>query len=324
VTDGSIHQRVRDETERSTPDQTAETAETVEPETVDPSDVVRTADGELIHEPTGLVLENDRIDRGPEWRAFTHSERQTKSRVGVPTTPAMHDKGLTTQIDWQNKDAYGQSLSAEKRSQMQRLRKWQERIRTKDAGERNLQFALSEIDRMASALDVPRSVREIASMLYRRALSEDLIRGRSIESISTAALYTACRQEGIPRSLDELTEVSRIEYKEIARAYRYVCQELGLEMRPVDPKKYIPRFCSQLDVSRRVQSKATEIIDTSAENGLLSGKSPTGFAAAAIYTASLLCDEKKTQKEIADVAQVTEVTIRNRYQEQIQLMGVTD
>jgi transcription initiation factor TFIIB len=291
---------------------------------VDPEDVVRTSDGELIHEETGLILEDDQIDRGPEWRAFTHSERQDKSRVGAPTTKTMHDKGLTTTIDWKNKDAYGRSLSSEKRSQMHRLRKWQERIRTKDAGERNLQFALSEVDRMASAMGVPRAVREVASVMYRQALNEDLIRGRSIEGVSTAALYAACRKEGIPRSLEEIAEVSRVERKEIGRTYRYISQELGLEMRPVDPKKYVPRFSSQLDLSEEVQAKAKEIIDTTAEQGLLSGKSPTGFAAAAIYAASLLCNQKKTQREVADVAQVTEVTIRNRYQEQIEAMGLSE
>jgi len=57
---------------------------------------------------------------------------------------------------------------------------------------------------------------------------------------------------------------------------------------------------------------------------MLSGKSPTGYAAAAIYAASLLCNEKKTQNEVASVAQVTEVTIRNRYQEQIAAMGLHD
>ena len=322
MTNGPTHQRSRRTRDEQV--ETDEPAEPVDAETVDSSEVVRTADGELMHEPTGLILEEDQIDRGPEWRAFNHSERQNKSRVGAPTTQTMHDKGLTTSIDWQNKDAYGRSLSAEKRTQMQRLRKWQERIRTKDAGEHNLQFALSEIDRMASALGVPRSVREVASVIYRRALSEDLIRGRSIEGVSTAVLYAACRQEGIPRSLNEVTEVSRVENKEIARTYRYLSQELGLEMQPVDPKKYVPRFCSQLEVSEEVQAKAKEIIDTSVEDGLLSGKSPTGFAAAAIYSATLLCNEKKTQAEVGEVAQVTEVTIRNRYQEQIRAMGFHD
>ncbi|WP_084569101.1 transcription initiation factor IIB [Halostagnicola larsenii] len=287
------------------------------------SSLVRSSDeSEVSCEDCGLILEEETIDRGPEWRAFNHSERNNKSRVGAPTTQTMHDKGLTTTIDWQNKDAYGRSLSSNKRSQMNRLRKWQERIRTKDAGERNLQFALSEIDRMASGLGVPRSIREVASVLYRRALEEDLIRGRSIEGVATSALYAACRMEGVPRSLEEVSAVSRVDQKEIGRTYRYISQELSLEMKPVDPKKYVPRFCSELELPEEVQVKANEIIDTSAEKGLLSGKSPTGYAAAAIYAASLLCNEKRTQREVSDVAQVTEVTIRNRYQEQIEAMGI--
>jgi len=321
VTNRPSYQRPRQKTERS---DAKETAETVDEDEIDPNEVIRTADGELMHEPTGLILEDDQLDRGPEWRAFTQSERDSKSRVGAPTTQAMHDKGLTTSIDWKNKDADGRSLSSKKRSKMHRLRKWHERIRTKDAGERNLQFALSEIDRMASALGIPRPVREVASVMYRQALNDDLIRGRSIEGVSTAVLYAACRQEEIPRSLKEVTEVSRVENKEIARTYRYIAQELGLEMRPVDPKQYVPRFCSRLDVSEEVQVKAGEIIDVSADQGLLSGKSPIGFAAAAIYSASLLCNEKKTQAEVSAVANVTEVTIRNRYQEQLRAMGVSD
>jgi len=276
--------------------------------------------GETVCEECGLVVEEDEIDHGPEWRAFNSTERNEKSRVGAPTTVKMHDKGLTTSIDWQDKDAYGRSISSEKRSQMHRLRKWQERIRTKDAGERNLQFALSEMDRMASALGIPDDVREVAAVIYRRALEEDLIRGRSIEGVSTAALYAACRQKNMPRSLDEVTEVSRVEQKEISRTYRYVKKELGMHIEPADPKQYIPRFGSELGVSEGVQARARKLLDTASEE-LTSGKSPTGLAAAALYAASCVEQEKRPQREIAKVAQVTEVTIRNRYQELVEAAG---
>lgn len=314
--------RQKERTEQTT-DETAEQKGVQTCPECDSSSLIRSSDeSEVSCEDCGLILEEETIDRGPEWRAFNHTERNNKSRVGAPTTQTMHDKGLTTTIDWKNKDAYGRSISSEKKSQMNRLRKWQERIRTKDAGERNLQFALSETDRMASALGVPRSIREVASVLYRRALEEDLIRGRSIEGVATSTLYAACRMEGVPRSLEEVSAVSRVDKKEIGRTYRYVSQELSLEMKPVDPKKYVPRFSSELELPDEVQGKANEIIDTSAEQGLLSGKSPTGYAAAAIYAASLLCNEKRTQREVSNVAQVTEVTIRNRYQEQIEAMGL--
>ncbi|MDZ7745375.1 MAG: transcription initiation factor IIB [Halobacteriales archaeon] len=288
-----------------------------ETDDIDTENLVRTADGELIDEETGLIIDEDNIDRGPEWRAFNHSERQSKSRVGAPTTQTIHDKGLTTNIDWKNQDAYGRTLSQEKQNQMQRLRTWQERIRTQESGERNLQFALSEIDRMASALGVPRSVREVASVIYRQALDRDLIRGRSIEGVATASLHAACRQEGIPRSLDDITGVSRVERREIGRTYRYISQELALTLEPIDPKSYLPQLASQLDVDDEIQQEAARIISETTDLGLHSGKSPSGYAAAALYAASRIVGPKLTQRAVADVADVTIVTIRNRYQEQL-------
>lgn len=276
---------------------------------------------ETVCKECGLIVDENRIDPGPEWRAFDHAEEKSKSRVGSPKTQAIHDKGMTTTIDWKDKDAYGQPISSRKRSTMHRLRKWQRRIRTKDAGERNLQFALSEIDRMGSALGLSRPVRETASVIYRRALKEDLIRGRSIEGVASASLYAAARTEGYPRSLEEIQNVSRVERREIGRTFSYVKRELKLPIGPVNPKKFVPRYCAELDLSNKVENKAKEIIETTAD-GTLSGKAPTGYAAAAVYTASLLCDERKTQREVADVAQVTEVTIRNHYQDQIEAIGV--
>lgn len=108
--------------------------------------------GETVCEECGLVVEEDSIDRGPEWRAFDASEHEEKSRVGAPTSQLIHDKGLSTEIGWQNRDASGRSLSANKRKQMGRLRTWHERCRTRSATDRNLKQAFGEINRMASAL----------------------------------------------------------------------------------------------------------------------------------------------------------------------------
>jgi len=212
-----------------------------------------TEHGETICSDCGLVVEQDGIDRGPEWRAFDSSERDSKSRVGAPTTNMMHDKGLSTNIGWQDKDAYGKSLSSRQRQRMQRLRTWNERFRTRDSKERNLKQALGEIDRMASALGLPDNVRETASVIYRRALSENLLPGRSIEGVATAALYAAARQAGNPRSLDEISAVSRVDKMELTRTYRYVIRELKLEIQPADPESYVPGS-SRGSISRRRHS----------------------------------------------------------------------
>ena len=274
-----------------------------------------TEHGETVCVDCGLVVQEDEIDHGPEWRAFDSSEKDQKSRVGAPTTNMMHAKGLSTNIGWQNRDAYGKSLSSRQREKMQRLRTWNERFRTRDSKERNLKQALGEIDRMASALGLPDNVRETASVIYRRALTEDLLPGRSIEGVSTASLYAAARQAGTPRSLDELTGVSRVDKDEIARTYRYIARELSLEIKPADPEQYVPRFASDLDLSDEAGRRARELLSTAKAQGVHSGKSPVGLAAAAIYAASLLTNQKVTQSQVSEVANISEVTIRNRYHE---------
>ena len=274
-----------------------------------------TEHGETVCADCGLVVEEDEIDRGPEWRAFDSAEKDQKSRVGAPTTNMMHDKGLSTNIGWQDKDAYGKSLSSRQREKMQRLRTWNERFRTRDSKERNLKQALGEIDRMASALGLPDNVRETASVIYRRALDEDLLPGRSIEGVSTSCVYAAARMAGVPRSLDEIADVSRVEKAEIARTYRYVVRELKLEVKPADPEQYVPRFASDLGLSDESEMRAKGLLKNAKEKGVHSGKSPVGLAAAAVYAAALLTNEKTTQAAVSEVADISEVTIRNRYHE---------
>ena len=304
------------------------TQETERTETTDEREAVRedetcpecsgqlvTDSGEVICEECGLVVDRTEIDRGPEWRAFDAAEKDRKSRVGAPTTNLMHDKGLSTNIGWQDRDAYGKTLSSEQRQRMQRLRTWDERFRTRDHKERNLKQALGEIERMGSALGLGESVRETASVIYRRALEEDLLPGRSIEGVASAATYAAARQAGTPRTIDEIVAVSRIDEMEFKRTYRYIVRELGLEVAPADPESYVGRFVSELDLPDETDRAARELLATGKETQIHVGKSPVGLAAAAVYAASLDTGPRVTQAEVSEVSDISEVTIRNRYQE---------
>jgi len=277
---------------------------------------------ELVCSGCGFIIHDKIMDMGPEWRAFDQEQRERRGRVGAPMTFTIHDKGLSTMIDWRDRDSHGKDLTPKRRAQIYRLRKWQRRIRVSDATERNLAFALSEIDRMSSHLGLPRNVREAAAVIYRRAVEERLIRGRSIEGVAAAALYAACRECKVPRTLDEIAEVSRVTKKEIGRSYRFIARELLIHLRPTSPTDYIPRFGSELGLSGEVQSKAIELLKEATKKGLTSGRGPTGVAAAAIYIASVLYGERRTQRDVADVARVTEVTVRNRYKELCEKLGL--
>jgi transcription initiation factor TFIIB len=263
----------------------------------------------------GLVIEDEIMDLGPEWRAFDHEQRNARTRTGAPKTYTIHDKGLSTMIDWRNKDIYGRDIPARNRAQWYRLRKWQRKTRISSGKQRNLAFALSEMDREASKLGLPRPIREDASKIYRDAVHRKMVRGRSMEGVIAAALYISCRRFEVPRTLDEIAEVSRVTKKEVGRTYRFLSRELGIKILPPSPASYVPRFASELNLPSAVEVEAISIIEKLKGAGLLSGKGPAGLAAAALYISSVILGQRRTQRDVAEVAGVTEVTIRNRYKE---------
>jgi transcription initiation factor TFIIB len=203
-----------------------------------------------------------------------------------------------------------------------RMRKWQTRISTPI--ERNLKFALAELKRISSFLDVPKIAEEDSAMIYRMAAEKGLVRGRSMESVVAGALYAACRRHGVPRTLDEISQAFPLDKKEIGKTYRFVCRELRIRILPTSPQDYIHRFASELKLTPKTVSRSIEIMKKANEMEITSGKGPMGIAAASLYVAALLVGEKKTQREVADVAGVTEVTIRNRYKELLEKLKLED
>jgi len=269
--------------------------------------------GETICGDCGLVVYEQTMDKGPEWRAFTQQEKASRSRVGSPTSYSIHDKGLSTTISQVDRDAFGRKLPVSTRLQMWRLRKWQIRSRVHSSLDRNLAQAMSELERLSSKISISTPIKEKASIVYRRALDKGLVRGRSINSIVAASLYAACRKSGAPRSLREITEASLVNKKDVARCYRLLLQELDFHMPMSDPLTYISKIAEKNGISGKTQGIAITILADARRKRFAAGKDPMGMAAASLYIACLQNSEKVTQKEIADSAGVTEVTVRNRY-----------
>ncbi len=279
--------------------------------------VISKEKGEITCKDCGLVIEDKMVDFTEEWREFEAGDAEKRRRTGAPMTYTQFDQGLGTEVG-RKSDLYG--LGAKDRNKFFRLRKWQYRIST--AIERNLKLALAELKRVASILKLPKSVEEEAARIYTLAVQRGLVRGRSMESVVAGALYAACRRHEVPRTLDELSESSGIEKKEIGRTYRFVTRELGITILPSNPADYIARFASSLRLSAETQSRSVEILEQAQKVELTSGRGPTGIAAAALYVAALMHSEKRTQREVADVAGVTEVTIRNRYKELLEKLNL--
>ena len=269
--------------------------------------------GETICGDCGLVLYEQMLDKGPEWRAFTQEEKASRSRVGMPTSYSVHDKGLSTAISQVDRDAFGRKLPLATRLQMWRLRKWQIRSRVHSSIDRNLAQAMAELDRLSGKVSISPPIKEKAAVIYRKALDKGLVRGRSINSIAAAALYAACRGSGTPRTLREIAEASLVDKKDVARCYRLLLRELDVHMPISDPLTYVSKIAEKNGISGKAQGAAIAILREARRKRAAAGKDPMGLAAAALYIACLQHNEKKTQKDIADAAGVTEVTVRNRY-----------
>ena len=279
------------------------------------------ARGEYSCHQCGTVYNQLAIDTGPDWKNYEDSDTDG-DRTGMPATELLHDKGLTTDIGWQDRDYSGASLSPSMRKVFRRIRRQHQRTRISNSTERNLAVALGELQRLASQMCLPRPVREEAAFIYRKAVENKLVRGRSIEGVVAASLYSACRIQRIPRTLDEVGKHSRTGRKEIGRTFRAIARELMLNVTPASPSDYVPRFCAILNLPTQVEVYAKDILSRAEDIDLTAGRGPTGIAAASVYLSGIIKGHERTQREVSDAAGVTEVTIRNRYKEICEALNI--
>ena len=282
--------------------------------------------GETVCSQRGLVIDEQQVDMGPEWRAFTPGEKDSRQRTGLGMSYTLYDKGLSTVFKG-NRDAYGNPLKDETRIKMDRLRRYDNRSKFDETWRRNLSIAMAELDRMNTALHIPQSIKEQSALLYRKALKMDLIRGRSIDAFVAATIYASCRMNNLPRPLRDISKLSTREHGEIARTYRLIIREMGMKMPIDDPMKFIPSIASKLNLRRDTEQLAVQILVGAKKQNVLSGKDPRGLAAAALYMACIKNDDKRIQKDVADAAGTTEVTLRNRLrglEKTIERLGLVD
>ena len=269
------------------------------------------------------LIQGQAIDMGKDYRTFADGSGANNERHGMKKTYLLHDGGLSTDIGRGNKDAFGVTIKGDFRKRLYRLRMHHQRSRVQKSSERNMVQALYELQRLASHMGLSESIREQAAFIYKKAAEKKLVQGRSIEGVVAASIHAACRDNGIHRTLDEIGRHSRIGRKEIGRTYRKVKQELGLKIKPAQPSGFVSSFCNKLQVPQVIESEAFSLLGKPEIRQVAAGRSPTGIAAAVVYLACMMYPENyRTQRDVAQAAGVTEVTIRNRYNEICDVLGL--
>lgn len=267
--------------------------------------------GELVCSDCGLVFSEKASENRAEWRNFG-SENNDRARTGSPASLAKHDMGLNTVIGNNNKDSRGQNIDASMHSTMKRLRTYDFRSQAHTSTDRNLMRAFGELGRQRDKLGMSDAMIDKTAYIYRKALGKGLVRGRSTSAILAAAIYISCREMGAVRSLKDIGEITDVKRKVISRSYRILIQQLEMIMPVIDPIKCIAKIANKAKLSEKSKRMAIDTMKDLVNTEASAGKRPMGLAATILYLSCMRNDEVVTQKDIAEAAGVTEVTIRNR------------
>lgn len=250
----------------------------------------------------GYVLEELVFDMGPEWRAFTPEDRMRRSRVGAPLTSRIHDNALTTYISRRTKDPRYRKLAA-----------LQHQVRT--SGKRGLVALLQEFNNAVSKLGLPQRVAETAAKILRKLESEGVVRRSNATAYIAAAIYIASRIDRHPIPKRELMEKLGVSERELWRASMKIREKISPRAAPPRPQMFVPRIVAALGLPGEVEALANRFATLLVKTGLAQGKPPEALAAAAVYLASILLDEKRNQEEVAKAVKITDATIRSRYRD---------
>jgi transcription initiation factor TFIIB len=278
--------------------------------------------GEIVCGKCGFVLITNMKNREPEWKAYTINQKMSNKRVGSPINYLTSDKGLSTNIDWKNRDAKGKNIPIKRKLEINRIRKWNKRIQVFDSKQRNLTLAMTIIKKIGSKMNLPKKVLEFSSLIYRKALKKNIIQGRKIKSIAIASIYLACRIYRLNKRIRDFSKKSSVNIQNLSKSYRLLIKKLKIEVPLFKTTSLITRICNEFLLDGKVEILANNILETLKKLKMTCGKAPSGTAASIIYISSILMGQKLTQREIASIIDISVPTLRKRYKEIINSLNI--
>ena len=265
--------------------------------------------GEIVCGGCGLILVQNLADASYENKGYSQEDFMKQSRTGPATSLTMFDKGLSTVIG-SNKDSSGNTLSNKTKYEFNRLRTWDQRSKSRKTATLSKAFTL--LHSMKTKLGIPDNVVENAAYIYRKIVSAKLTRGRTMSSLISASLYAACRQNNIPRTLDDIADAGNVERRILSRDLRTIIRKLELNLNQYDTSSFISKISNNMNLKEKTKRGAFEILKRCEEKEITAGKHPVAQAAASLYISCIINGERISQKKFSLEAGVSDVTIRNR------------
>jgi transcription initiation factor TFIIB len=264
--------------------------------------------GDIVCRDCGMVLGERIVDDSPEWRNFANDDRggdpAANSRVGEAVDARLEGASLTTFLV----DPVKGSKTSEGEPGKPHRRP---ALKDESTKLRRMEEMMRGIQRIAEAMNLPKSVVEVALDLYADAAKREIsMRGPDKDGMAAAMLFIACRQTGNARSFKEFEAASGSSKKRIGKAFMTLSKTLHVEMAQATTEDYVRRFCSRLGLPTKTQTIAYDVAQKADSLGLSSGKSPIAVAASVIYLVAAYTNSKRSLQEISDVSMIGEKNMK--------------
>ena len=286
-------------------------------------DVIHDADiGERACEDCGLILEETNGNVDPAWEHSSAIEHIVNATVTTNTDSGVTGDALGGTIDWRDKDGYGNSLSAKKRSTYHRQRTIDRQANTANRKRSEYNYALGEINRIGVDLRIPNAAIDRATALFESLLENDKLNGRSIDVVSTAVLLIACDEYDISREFDEFVKRTHASSVEMESVRRDVAKLLGIDDTSKDITEFVGEFCHELNAGSDARDVAETVLMNGVSEDLFDDGELEAYTAAAVYLGCIRTGVIRQQTEVAEQTNVDKNSLTKKYQELVESTSV--
>lgn len=244
------------------------------------------------------------IDSGAEWRYYgaEDSRDEDPTRCGLPTNNLLPKSSLGSMIGGRR----GESRD------IRRIRMYQ-MWNSMPYWERSLYNVFEQLAANTVNHGVPSKVLDDAKVLYKRASEKKISRGENKEGLIASCIYFACLLNKVPRSPKEVSRMFNIDLNVLTKGNARFQTLLQINVESSEAEDFIARFGSKLNMNYADIQKCKELAKQLEELEIVSENSPTSVAAGTLYYYCISKDIDYNKKQIADICEVSEVTITKCY-----------
>jgi transcription initiation factor TFIIB len=239
------------------------------------------------------------IDHGAEWRFFNEDSRgEDPTRCGLPTNNLLPKSSLGSMIGCKRGET----------KDMRRIRMYQ-MWNSMPHWERSLYNVFEQLTQNTVSHSIPSKVLDDAKVLYKRASEKKISRGENKEGLIASCVYYACLINKVPRSSKEISAMFKIDSVTLTKGNARFQSLLQLNVDASGPEDFIARFGSKLNMDYGDIQRCKELAIKLEAVEIVSENAPTSVAASSLWYYCIKNNIEFSKKQIADVCDVSEVTI---------------